>query len=109
MPPNGFHDLRCRRGLRRRSHRCACHGLIGAHHRGGLDPHPHIVGLVDSDRNGVDTKEIRRQQHPVGGVVGGQLASVGTAASAVVYAVAATSCWAAVAALLALACVSQAR
>ena len=35
--------------------------------------------------------------------------SVGMAASAVVYAVAATSCWAAVAALLALACVSQAR
>ncbi|KBU91238.1 hypothetical protein BA29_04061, partial [Mycobacterium tuberculosis NRITLD13] len=28
-----------------------------------LDPHPHIVGLVERDRDRVDPKEIRRHQH----------------------------------------------
>ena len=79
-PPNSpsagarlIHDLWRRIGLRRRSHRGGRDRLIGGHRGGGLDPHPRIVGLVERDRNRVDTKEIRRHQHPVNHVVGGQL------------------------------------
>nr|CRL58092.1 hypothetical protein CPGR_05433 [Mycolicibacterium fortuitum subsp. fortuitum DSM 46621 = ATCC 6841 = JCM 6387] len=56
-----------------RGHRGVRRRLVGGHHRGGLCPHPRIVGLVQRYRNGVDTKEIRAHQHRVCGVVGGQL------------------------------------
>ena len=48
-------------------------GLVGAHRGGRLDPHPHVVGLVQRDRNGVDPEEVGGRQHAVHGVVGGQL------------------------------------
>ena len=64
---------RRRRGLRRGGHRRGGDCLIGRHRGGRLNPHPHIVGFVDRDRNRIETKEIRRQQNPVNNVVGGQL------------------------------------
>ena len=57
---------RCRRCGRDRGTR---HRLIGAHRGGGLDPHPHVVGFVQRDRNGVDAKEVRAEQHGVRRVV----------------------------------------
>ena len=69
----GRQDLRRGLGGRYRGEGRPGDGLIGAHRGGRLDPHAHVVGLVQRDRDGVDAEEIRRRQHPVHHVVGGQL------------------------------------
>ncbi|EUA90110.1 hypothetical protein I551_3437 [Mycobacterium ulcerans str. Harvey] len=44
-------------GLRRGSHRRGRDVLVAAHDRGGLNPHPHVIGFVDRDWDGVDAEK----------------------------------------------------
>ncbi len=69
-------------------------GLIGGHGGGCLDPHPDVVGLVDRDRNHVDTEEVRGDQDTVYDVVqrelgqrrhGGHCRGVGRGGGLVLY------------------------
>ncbi len=70
-------DPRRDRGRRDGGHRRLGHTVIGLHCDGSLDPHADIVGLVQRDRNGVDTKEIRGYQDCLPRVIGGQLGQGG--------------------------------
>ena len=66
-------DLRRGLGRRDRGESRPGDGLVGAHRGGRLNPHTRVVGFVQRNRNGVDAKEIRRHQHSVHHMVGGQL------------------------------------
>ncbi len=69
----GFDNHRCRRNVWNRGQRRRIDRLIDAHRGRRLYPHPHIIGLVQRDRDGIDPKEIRRHQHRMGGMIGSQL------------------------------------
>lgn len=66
-------QYRSRCGLRCRRQRRIGGALIDTHRGGRLNPHPRIVGLIERDRDRIDSKEIRSQQHRMAGVISGQL------------------------------------
>src|ERR1043165_2686197 len=70
-------DPRGHRRGRGGCHRSLGHPLVSLHRDGGQDPHPHVIGLVQRDRNGVDTKEVGGQQDRIRRMVGGQLGQGG--------------------------------